>query len=895
MRMISLISALLLTFLGLMVMIGWIFHMPILIQVSPKYVGMVFNTAFLFCLAGLCLTLNNLLQKQTKNLLVICGLILILFSCVAMLQTFFNFNYINIDNLFINPWLHDPNPTPGRMAPNTSVAFILTGIVLIFLPIYQKKFITFSLPIIIFIIFLTSMLGALVYSLNLEYVFSWHQFTRMAIHTALGFFIMSVMLLTYVLQLPAFRQYFEDKADRKVIFISGAVLIVVTLITSIGSVAFLTASTSRMLQQAFMSVLDNEIIIFNESIQDAQNEIYNAVKLPMFKSILKNTLKERQQADFQQVFSNDDYTVYLYGKNNELLYSKKTLKDFGVNYVDLNLKIPAMLFWYDGFWIRLNTGIYENHNYLGRIIIEVPLTLFNDFYKGYKNLGATGENVLCKQIEQNLAKCFPTRKMPKMFQIPLIINNKPLPILFAFKNERGAILSHDYRGEKVFAAYGGLVGGLGLVSKIDTAELYEPINRQLITIIPGALILILLGLLLLRWQVVPLVKKVIESEKEAKQSKLDLIQSEEKFKLAVNSSNTGLWDWDIHGTKVFYSDIFKSILGYGENEVPNKISFFIKSLYPEDKDRVLGNFKNAIAHLKPIDMELRLRQKNGNYGWYRSLAQVITDGENKPKRVAGSLLDINARKKVEALKNEFVSMVSHELRTPLTSIKGALSLILGGATGVISEQSKNLLEIASKNCDRLINLINDILDVEKIESGRMKFDLKEISINTVVEEAVSANIPFADKFQVTIKTYLANEQLFVSADNDRLIQVMTNLLSNAIKFSPKHSDVIIKTMHLKDWLRVEVKDEGPGVPEEFMSQIFQKFSQADSSSSRKIGGTGLGLNITKAIIESLHGKIDFYNNDTKGATFYFELPLIGSRNHQSLHNKSSLTSNPHVE
>jgi signal transduction histidine kinase/DNA-binding response OmpR family regulator len=235
---------------------------------------------------------------------------------------------------------------------------------------------------------------------------------------------------------------------------------------------------------------------------------------------------------------------------------------------------------------------------------------------------------------------------------------------------------------------------------------------------------------------------------------------------------------------------------------------------------------------------------------------------------------LNARQKVETIKNEFISVVSHELRTPLTSIHGALGLVLGGAVGEYSEKIKKLLTVADNNCLRLIRLVNDILDIEKIEAGKMIFDLQPVDLNKLLDETIKSNQMFAEKFDIKLGFYPVTETIFVNVDAGRLTQVVTNLISNAAKFS-KASGCVSVMMEVHDKkIRVSIADEGQGIPEEFRSKIFEKFSQADSSSTRKEGGTGLGLAISKAIIEKLGGEMNFVSQMGKGSIFYFDLPII---------------------
>jgi len=249
-------------------------------------------------------------------------------------------------------------------------------------------------------------------------------------------------------------------------------------------------------------------------------------------------------------------------------------------------------------------------------------------------------------------------------------------------------------------------------------------------------------------------------------------------------------------------------------------------------------------------------------------------------RVLGVIVDISERKRIERLKDEFVSTVSHELRTPLTSISASLGLLTGAADAKLSETAKRLVTIAHSNSQRLVRLINDMLDMEKMESGKVVFNLERIDVRTLIAQAIEANGAVAAECGVGLRCEEA-PPCEVRADSDRLMQVITNLLSNAIKFSPQDAEVVIAVENSGEDVRVSVRDHGPGIPPEFRPRIFGKFAQADGSSARQNGGTGLGLNIVKQIITQLGGKVGFGDAPGGGAVFYFELPRLSSVAHAS--------------
>ncbi|MDF3014425.1 MAG: domain S-box protein, partial [Cellvibrio sp.] len=250
---------------------------------------------------------------------------------------------------------------------------------------------------------------------------------------------------------------------------------------------------------------------------------------------------------------------------------------------------------------------------------------------------------------------------------------------------------------------------------------------------------------------------------------------------------------------------------------------------------------------------------------------ALRDAEGEITGYLGIARDISERKRIDQMKTEFISTVSHELRTPLTAISGALGILINGLAGKLPEQSVRMIQIAHNNSQRLIHLVNDLLDMEKLVAGKMHFDFQTYKLRHLIEQSIEANATFAQQYGVTYEL-LAGPDLNVSVDQQRLLQVLANYLSNAAKFSPLNDRVTIRVEVRFGSVRVSVNDKGPGVPENFRARLFQKFSQADSSDSRQKGGTGLGLAICKEIMERMGGAVGVDLTPGKGASFYFDLP-----------------------
>ncbi len=236
-------------------------------------------------------------------------------------------------------------------------------------------------------------------------------------------------------------------------------------------------------------------------------------------------------------------------------------------------------------------------------------------------------------------------------------------------------------------------------------------------------------------------------------------------------------------------------------------------------------------------------------------------------------LERDRAKQAYELQSQFVSVVSHELRTPLTSIKGGLSLIDSGVLGEIPAKIKSVTDIASKNSIRLGALINDLLDVQKFEFGKMELELDRIDLAHLINESIEANETFDKSMNVAFKVSGTKIPVHVKGDYNRLMQVMANILSNAVKFSKQDGVIDVSLKNLDANVRVSVRDYGIGIPENSEDKVFGQFSQVDSSNERKVGGTGLGMYITKKIISGHGGSIDYTSKVDEGTTFFIDIPL----------------------
>ncbi len=352
----------------------------------------------------------------------------------------------------------------------------------------------------------------------------------------------------------------------------------------------------------------------------------------------------------------------------------------------------------------------------------------------------------------------------------------------------------------------------------------------------------------------------------------ELIRVNERLDLALQGSRLAIWDADIASGGIYLSEGWAEMLGDKPQETVTDRASLIEIVHPDDRERVLALSVAALKGASPeFHIEHRVRTHNGQWKWMLTHGRVVSrDPSGRALRMTGTNADISARKEIEHMKNEFVSVVSHELRTPLSSIVGSLGL-LAKMTG-LREDVQTLVRVARDNSQRLVRLINDILDVEKLDSDALKIQLEPVELEALLGAAVQANKGYADQFGVNLVLARSQGPAWVEANFDRLMQVMANLLSNAAKFSPRGACVEVHLQRTGGAYRVSVIDTGPGIAEDFKPRVFDRFAQADSSTSRRRGGTGLGLAICRMIMDKLGGNIDFVSTPGVGATFYFDLP-----------------------
>lgn len=349
--------------------------------------------------------------------------------------------------------------------------------------------------------------------------------------------------------------------------------------------------------------------------------------------------------------------------------------------------------------------------------------------------------------------------------------------------------------------------------------------------------------------------------------------SEETFRQAMEHAAIGMALVTPNGRFLKVNAALCDLLGYTRAELIE--TGFASLTHPDDLAINMEYVRQTLdGAAQTYQLEKRYVHKDGHIVWAWLSVSLVRDADGTPKYFVSQIQDISARKQVDRMKSEFIAAVSHELRTPLTSIRGSLGLISGGAAGAISEKVARLVNVAYQNAGRLTLIINDILDAEKIESGRLSLDLAAHALAPLLEQSVEQNRGYGLTHKVRFELCQPVPEVNVNVDASRVLQVLANFLSNAAKFSPPESAVEVSAALLGGMVRVAVTDRGPGIPKEFQPRMFQKFSQADGSDSRARGGTGLGLAIAKSLVEQMGGNIGYITASGAGTTLYFDLPVV---------------------
>lgn len=838
------VYGLLVILISALVMLGWIIENPVFVQLHEQLPPMQFNTAVCFFLAGVGICLLN--DNRKYQIYLVAGS----FTVIALLTVYqYIFNaMIGIDTALIKPFTIEHSPSPGRMGLDAAICFLLTGSALMASAHLKPLNTAITAIIIIMLASITislSVLQLLVHVSNVETKALFGGYSFMSVQTSLAFVVANIGIIVnayayikkphLLLPIPVFFGIFF------------ATIYLMILMDSYADYRLRTIVTAKLsLEAQKLTYRMNNIFQSLDRLQDRTAQVY--MRLNNFaESDINSYLKDYEGIMPAIAIITQKKIVWFYGKNEKVSIDNDFVRRL----------ISDSLAGSDGEFDKL---IVMKHDSLNKP--DDAMLLYID---GLSDMAGQQVYLLSLIDTHKLIQSFKINDESGRYYLTVKVNGE-----VAYQDAGVLDKNMNEWTEKIVFYVKGDRWDLYLApTEVLVKEFYSRI--PMLSAMAGFFIALLASL-----SVYFGLKSRSDTEK--------LRDNQEYLNAILNGSAHSIIATQIDGTIMLFNRAAEKMLGYKAVDVIGKVTpeiihdkYEVKKrsdeLTKELGYKVEPGFATFVAKLQNNQFDenewLYIRKDGSKFPVFLSVYGIRKDG--KLTGYVGIAQDISDRKALEATKNEFISAVSHELRTPLTAIKGSIGLLLGGALGDLDEKMTKMLKVAYNNCERLIRLINDILDIEKIEAGKMSYRYEDVNINQLLDEVVEANRTLGLNHSIRLKLTRSRHNIVVVADKDKLNQVFTNLISNAIKFSDSFTTVHVRVSFHKGKVRVAIKDRGIGISETDKKHVFEKFMQVDPTSTRRKGGTGLGLSISQKIVEQMHGYIDLRSRLGKGTTFIVTL------------------------
>ena len=735
-------------------MLGWWLQLPDVVRIVPGSTAMVFNAALCLAVAGSALLLPPTLAGRIP-VRAIAGCLVSGLAGAVLAEHLLQVD-LGIDRPSLHAWFRGANPAPGRMSPGTAAALLMGGVVLIFAASPRSARLLKSARMLTLGVASIGALGGAGYLVSAQLLFPEYWFAGMAVHAAAGLLLLAAGLWSILQQLAPTGAAIFAREDDRIAFVAAAVLVFTGLGAGIATFAVLQDRVQALVRDDLLIAHARRAEVFQDMIELREGSARVAATRP---SVLRNLRVIRSGKDDGANLANVRAVVDSFLQEN---FSAIAYRDLdgrviaeGGKFVEkpaisvaLGTRNSAELLWHQGFLMRHRIPMYDSAGKVGELLAEQPLAVLTRLTGKAPGRGETWDMGVCVRRGEQLL-CFPQRLNREVFSAPLINGaGDALPMTRALRGESGTVITHDYRAQNVVAAYGPVGAlGLGMVLKVDAAEVFQPIREQLLLTMGLLALLVAGGTLLLRSHVRPLATKL------------------------------------------------------------------------QDKNLELANAMQA--------------------------------------------------------KDRFLATMSHELRTPLNAIIGFTGTLLMKLPGPLNTDQEKQLGTVQGSARHLLALINDLLDLAKINAGKVELKLEPTACRGVLEEVAATLRPLAERkgLQLTVDEHA--EELVAQTDRRALSQIVLNLASNAIKFTERGSvrlGLARRAAPGGQTIEISVTDSGIGIRDEDQAKLFEAFTQLDSGSRRGQEGTGLGLHLSQKLAGLMGARIEFASAPGKGSRFSVLVP-----------------------
>jgi diguanylate cyclase (GGDEF)-like protein/PAS domain S-box-containing protein len=645
--LLPLLIGLTLVALGATVMTGWLTHNAALVQILPGFTGMVFNTAVCFFALGTVFILSTFdgATFRLARTVLVWGVIAL--AGVALFEVVTHIG-LGINWRSLHEWLDDTTPVPGNIAISTGVGFILCGVALVLMDRPPSRLKDASMHLAILGVMLTGLTGLTGVSLRFDLIYPSLRAGRMAVQTAVGMMLVAAGLWAIWFRIGSKQARYPFREDDKISFVGGVILTVITLTVGMVGLSAQVATLEQTLSDKLAPMLEFRSMLFQTTIrhnldiaQQAAERISAVCLTSGFRQLPRNAeavalLHASAQSLLQSGFSG---VALLDTNNRELLREGRFVEKPAIQ-ATLGMNPPATLLWGDGYYLNSRLKIFDNGTWIGTLVSEQPLPEFVTRFFNAKHIGVTGEIEMCLDQGQTGLACFPQSGDARHIrrEARLRIDGRPTAMSRAIAGEEGMLIGLDYRGDNTIAQYRPLGAGLGLVVKQDTAELFQPIRRQVEWTLPFLLLSLIAGTIVLRFQVKPIATRLLRSERDAK-------EKEHRIRAILDNVAEGIITLDERGVIESFNGAAPAIFGYTADEVAGKTIQIL--LPPELRTRRTGSLRRYLSKAtRRITAELTGQRKDGAvFPMEFATSELQFDGRRLTVLV---VRDITGRKQAEA-------------------------------------------------------------------------------------------------------------------------------------------------------------------------------------------------------------------------------------------------------